>query len=290
MSSSNAAVSLHHADHGMVARSDKTAIGRPRPVHFLGIPIHALTMDETLGYVQVAMRRGEPLRHVAMNVAKFVKLRDDCELRNDVLNADIVGVDGMGILVGARLLGVRIPERVAGVDLMERVLALCAMEGFRPFFLGASQRVLELALASLAERHPTLQIAGARHGYFDRAGERQVVEDINKAKPDCLFVGMPTPRKERFVAEHGGELEVPFVMGVGGGIDILARHVRRAPDVWQRSGFEWLYRTLQEPRRMWRRYLSTNTAYAVILVNGLMQKIWLCYRAKSGPSHSATDA
>jgi N-acetylglucosaminyldiphosphoundecaprenol N-acetyl-beta-D-mannosaminyltransferase len=289
MPPSHAVLSLHHADHGIVGRLDRTAIGRPRPVYFLGIPVHALTMDETLGHIQTAMRRGEPLRHVAMNVAKFVKLRDDPELRNDVLNADIIGVDGMGILVGARLLGIRIPERVAGVDLMERVLVLCAMEGFRPFFLGASQPVLEVALANLAQRHPTLQIAGARHGYFDRAGERQVVEEINKAQPDCLFVGMPTPRKERFMAEHGGELQVPFVMGVGGGIDILAGHVRRAPDAWQRSGFEWLYRTLQEPRRMWRRYLSTNTAYAVILANGFMQRVGLSHRAKSGPSHSTTD-
>lgn len=91
----------------------KAVVGLPSPVHFQGIPIHALTMDQTLGYVQAAMRHHEPLRHVAMNVAKFVKLRDDAELRDDVLNADLIGVDGMGILIGARLLGIRIPERVA---------------------------------------------------------------------------------------------------------------------------------------------------------------------------------
>jgi len=290
MAPSDAAAALHPVGHGLVAGADRTPIGLPRAVNFHGVPVHALTMGETLGYVQSAMQHRKPLRHVAMNVAKFVKLRDDAELRNDVLNADLIGVDGMGILIGARLQGIKIPERVAGIDLMERVLALCAVEGFRPFFLGATQQVLDLALLNLVKRHPTLQIAGAQHGYFDRASEQRIVEEINRARPDCLFVGMPTPRKERFMAEHGRELQVPFVMGVGGGIDILAGHVRRAPGAWQRSGFEWLYRILQEPRRMWRRYLVTNTTYAMIVAGGLLQKIGLVHRASAGPSHPVIDA
>lgn len=290
MAPAHAAVATCPTEQRHVTGSSKVVTSLPPPVYFQGAPIHALTMEETLGHVRTAMHQREPLRHVAMNVAKFVKLRSDSALRNDVLNADLIGVDGMGILVGARLLGIKIPERVAGVDLMERVLALCAVEGFRPYFLGATQEVLDLALANLAKRHPTLQIAGAQHGYFDRARQRQIIERINEARPDCLFVGMPTPRKERFMAEHGDELEVPFVMGVGGGIDILAGHVRRAPDAWQRSGFEWLYRILQEPRRMWRRYLVTNTAYAVILAAGLAQRVVLLPRAKIRPSYPAGDA
>jgi N-acetylglucosaminyldiphosphoundecaprenol N-acetyl-beta-D-mannosaminyltransferase len=241
----------------------------PPPMYFEGVPIHALTMNETLSCVRAAMRDQQTLQHVALNVAKFVKLRQDSELRADVLNADLVGVDGMGILVGARLLGIRVPERVAGVDLMEKVLGLCAAESFRPFFLGATPQVLESALSNVRRRYPTLEIAGSHHGYYDNDEERKVVQDIRQARPDCLFVGMPTPRKERFMAEHLKALEVSFVMGVGGGIDILAGHVRRAPVAWQNSGLEWLYRTLQEPRRMWRRYLVTNTAYAWILARAL---------------------
>lgn len=268
--------------HGEVTKPGRTAVRLPHPVYFQGVPIHPLTMAETLACVQAAMRYREPLHHVALNVAKFVKLRCDPDLRADVLNADLVGVDGMGILIGARLLGIRIPERVAGVDLMEKALALCAEEGFRPFFLGATQKVLDSALSNLAERYPKLQIAGVQHGYFARAEEQRITEDISKAKPDCLFVGMPTPRKERFMAEHASRLQVPFIMGVGGGIDILAGHVRRAPEVWQRSGFEWLYRILQEPRRMWRRYLVTNTAYAWILARTLFDRTGLL-------PHSSTD-
>lgn len=289
MRRSDASVTLRPVGQGQVYMADKAALTLPRPAYLMDVPIHALTMEETVGHIHEAMRNHQPLRHVALNVAKFVRLRDDRELRDDVMKADVIGVDGMGILIGARLLGIKVPERVAGVDLMERVLALCAVEGFRPFLLGADQRVLDRALANLAERHPALQIAGAHHGYFDQAEEQRIVEEINKAQPDCLFVGMPTPRKERFMAEHGGKLQVSFVMGVGGGIDIVAGHVRRAPNSWQRCGFEWLYRTLQEPRRMWRRYLVTNTAYAMILAGGFVHRVGLRHRADSGPSHSATD-
>ena len=196
---------------------------------FLGVPIHLLTMRETEARIVAAMRERQPMQHVALNVAKFVNLRRDSELKGDVFGADLVSVDGMGILLGARLLGIGVPERVTGVDLMETMLARCAREGFRPYLLGARPEVLNRALKALARRHPSLQVAGSRHGYFSPAEEADVVEAICAAKPDCLFVGMPTPRKERFMAKHRATLEVPFVMGVGGGIDILAGHVRRAP-------------------------------------------------------------
>jgi N-acetylglucosaminyldiphosphoundecaprenol N-acetyl-beta-D-mannosaminyltransferase len=219
------------------------------------------------------MRTGQRLQHVALNVAKFVKLRRDPDLRADVLGADLVGVDGMGILLGARLLGIKVPERVSGVDLMERIFEICAAEGFRPYFLGARPAVLARAEEKLMQRFPTLRIAGSRDGYFKRAEEAEIVESIRAAKPDCLFVGMPTPHKERFMATYCSALDVPFVMGVGGGIDILAGHVQRAPAAWQRTGFEWLYRVVQEPRRMWWRYLSTNVAFAGILAGAMLGRL-----------------
>jgi N-acetylglucosaminyldiphosphoundecaprenol N-acetyl-beta-D-mannosaminyltransferase len=239
---------------------------------FLGVSIHLLTMRETEARIVAAIREGRPIQHVALNVAKFVNLQRDVELQSDVFGADLVSVDGMGILLGARLLGIGVPERVTGVDLMEALLARCAREGFRPYLLGARPEVLDRALTELARRHPSLQVAGSRHGYFTIAEEAAVVDAICAAKPDCLFVGMPTPRKERFMAKHRATLGVPFVMGVGGGIDILAGHVRRAPTAWQRCGMEWLYRTLQEPKRMWRRYLVTNVAFARILAGAMSRK------------------
>ena len=207
-----------------------------------------------------------------MNVAKFVRLRSDSDLRGDVFDADLVSVDGMGILIGARMLGVPVPERVTGVDLMQNLLARCAAEGFRPYLLGSRPGVLETAIANLQRTYPSLRLAGSHHGYFAPEQEAEIVQAIRACRPDCLFVAMPTPQKERFMSRHRAELDVPFAMGVGGSIDILAGYTRRAPRAWQRSGFEWLYRVLQEPRRMWRRYLTTNAAFCCILILALCRR------------------
>lgn len=237
---------------------------------FLGVPIDLLTCRETVALAVDAMRNNDLTQHVAINVAKLVKARTNEELRRDIVESDIVGIDGMGIVWGARLLGVPVPERVAGVDLMEQLLAACAAEGFRPYFLGATKEVLERAVAMARRRWPGLEFAGYRDGYFTPEEEPQVVAEILAAGADCLFIGMPTPRKERFLRRYREVLGIPFIMGVGGSFDVLAAHVRRAPPLMQRAGLEWLYRIYQEPRRMWWRYASTNAVFAGLLVKALV--------------------
>ena len=115
-------------------------------------------------------------------------------------------------------------------------------------------------------------IAGYRDGYFSADDEEAVVRDIVASGADCLFVAMPTPRKERFLAKHRDALNVPFVMGVGGSFDVIAGFVDRAPSVMQRYGLEWLYRIYQEPRRMWWRYARTNTIFAAMLLSSLVRR------------------
>lgn len=243
---------------------------------FLGAPIDLLTLEETAVRAVDAMLRRKPTHHVALNVAKLVNMRRSEELRRDVSESHIVGVDGMGIVWGARALGIEVPERVPGVDLMERLLEICSQLEFRPYFLGAKQQVLERAILNAIDRWPGLQFAGYRNGYFSAGEEEDVVAEIRAANPDCLFIAMPTPRKERFLRQYRDVLNVPFIMGVGGSIDVLAGHVSRAPDTMQRAGLEWLYRIYQEPRRMWWRYANTNAVYA-----GLLAREWLAQRLRS---------
>lgn len=234
-------------------------------VEFLGVPVDSLTLDETVARAVGAMQARRLTQHVAINVAKFVKLHRDPELRRDVAESHIVSIDGMGIVWGARALGVAVPERVAGIDLMERLLHVCATCGLRPYFLGARQNVLERAIVEIQRRWQGIEIAGWHDGYFGSDDEPEIVATIRASAADCLFIGMPTPRKERFLHAYRGALGVPFLMGVGGGFDVLAGHVSRAPRPIQRAGLEWLYRIYQEPGRMWWRYLSTNTAFAALM-------------------------
>ena len=248
---------------------------------FLGAPIDCLSLAETVAAADAAIRRRRTCQHVCLNVAKFVKMRADSELDRDVRSSHIISADGVGIVWAARLLGIGVPERVAGIDLMEAVLRLCAERGYRPYFLGASREVLKEAIAALEERHPGLAVAGASDGYFKPEEEPAIVATIKSSRADCLFIGMPTPRKERFLARHRDALAVPFVMGVGGAFDVLAGHVHRAPGLVQRLGLEWLYRTAQEPFRLGPRYVKTNLAFAVIVTKAVMSRIVAARRVEA---------
>lgn len=239
---------------------------------FLGCPIDILTMNETVELARAAMRSRRRLQHVALNVAKFVNMRMDPVLAADVANSDVVGIDGMGIVWGARALGLPVATRVTGVDLLTELLAICAQQNFKPYFLGATPAVLQRAAQQVRERYPSLVFAGLRDGYFCREQEQDIVADIRSSGADCLFIGMPTPRKERFLAVHRDQLGVPFIMGVGGSLDILAGATRRAPQRMQQLGLEWLYRIYQEPGRMWWRYARTNTLFAGILTQAVIRR------------------
>lgn len=250
---------------------------------FLDAPMHLLTMDETLKLADQAMAERQPLHHTVINVAKLVKMRHDAELHEDVSTADIINIDGAGVVLGARLFGIEVPERVAGVDIMTNLFALCAEKGYRPFLLGAEAAVLEAVRVRLRHDYPALELAGMQDGYFTADDEAGVVEQIRASDADCLFVAMPTPRKERFLSRHREELGARFIMGVGGSFDVYGGKVRRAPLLWQRLGMEWAYRIVQEPRRMWRRYYETNTAFAGLLIREAWQR-------RNGQSKAGTEA
>ena len=232
----------------------------------LDTPVDILTFEETVACAEQAMREKHRIVHVALNAAKLVKMRSDQELRRDVTGADIIGIDGMAISWALRVLGRPGAPRVSGVDLMMALLELSAEKGYRPFILGAKQEVLEKAMAEAQRRWPGLQFAGARNGYYGNEDEAAIVEMIRASKAACLFLAMPTPRKERFLAAYADQLDVPFIMGVGGSVDVLAGQVSRAPLWMQRAGLEWLHRLLQEPRKMFWRYVSTNGRFVMLLL------------------------
>ena len=157
------------------------------------------------------------------------------------------------------------------MDIMLQLMPICAREGFKPYILGAKPDILAKAVRTLEQEHPGLECAGWQDGYYDRDDEQAVMERIRDSGADCLFIAMPTPHKERIMREYKQMLNVPFIMGVGGSVDVIAGYVARAPLWMQHAGLEWFYRFVQEPRRMWKRYLTTNLAFA-----------WLLARAKVG--------
>jgi N-acetylglucosaminyldiphosphoundecaprenol N-acetyl-beta-D-mannosaminyltransferase len=208
------------------------------------------------------VRQRAPVQHVCVNAAKLVAVARDPEFRRVVTNCGIISADGQSVVWAARLLGQRLPARVAGIDLMEVLLNDAAQAGHRVFFLGATDQVLDMAIARVCQRHPNLRVAGRHHGYSPPAQDAEIAAMIRESDADILFVALPSPRKEKWLAEYQAVAGVPFAMGVGGSLDVVAGLVRRAPRWAQRAGLEWFFRMLQEPRRLTGRYARTNGAFA----------------------------
>ena len=243
-----------------------------RRERFLGLPLDITTMDETVAWIGQRVEQGLFTQHVVVNVAKLVHMRKDDELFNSVAGCDVINVDGMGVVWGMRFIGMEIPERVAGVDLFHRLLALGAEKGFSVYLLGARPEIVEKTAAIAEATYPGLKIAGFHHGYFWE-DEDAVVQDIRQSGARLLFVAISSPKKENFIHTHRDALGVSFVMGVGGTFDVVAGKVSRAPLWMQNAGLEWFYRLIQEPRRMWKRYMVTNAAYAMLLIREKIRRM-----------------
>ncbi len=243
----------------------------PAVIEFLGARMHPWTMEQTVREIFRRMDAGLFTQHVVVNVAKLVNMRSDVALRESVESCDIINIDGMGVVWGARLLGHHVPERVAGIDLFFRLLEEAEKRGEPVFFLGAREEVVQEAVRRLQVRYPRLKIAGWHHGYF-WDDEEAVVRKIAASGATMLFVAITSPKKEQFIHRWRDRLGVRFAMGVGGTFDVVAGKVRRAPVWMQRAGLEWFFRLLQEPRRMWRRYLVTNAKFTTLLLKARLEQ------------------
>ena len=237
-------------------------------IEFLGSPMHTVSMGETVSFIEQRIASKTFTQHVVVNVAKLVNMQKDPVLAESVTSCDIINIDGMGVVLGARLLGHDVPERVAGVDLFQELIKLAACEQFPVFLLGATEEVVTRTANRVQHKHPDLILAGFHHGYF-WDNEEVVVQKIKNCGARMLFVAITSPKKENFINRWRDQLGVDFVMGVGGTFDVVAGKVSRAPLWMQKYGLEWLYRVFQEPRRMWKRYMKTNTLF-----------IWLVIREK----------
>jgi len=230
-----------------------------------GLRLEPLTHDQVIERCRVALADRSRMLIGVVNASKVVHLRRDPLLRESLLECDIIVADGQSVVWASRLVHQPLPERVAGCDLFESLLAVAHRDGRSVYLLGARPEVLRLLEARIEERFPGLRIAGSRDGYFKDGESEQVAAEIRESNADMLFLGITSPKKEIFLGTYGDSLGVPIMHGVGGSFDVLAGITKRAPERWQRMGLEWAYRTLQEPRRMWKRYLTTNTEFMILL-------------------------
>lgn len=220
------------------------------PVEIMKVPIHPVTNKSIVPIIHKYLQDHRLHTVMTPNPEMVMLSQRNPALMEALKNADLVIPDGIGIILAARVKRLGIKERVTGIDTMETILSLCEQTNHSFFLLGGKPGRAEKAVANIQKKKPGIKIAGYYHGYFKQEEEQKVLDLIINTQPDVLFVCLGSPRQEIWIHHYRDTLPAKLVMGVGGSVDVYAGEVRRAPQLLQRMGLEWLYRTVQEPSRL----------------------------------------
>lgn len=223
-------------------------------INVLGIDFDAVTKTEaTEAIFHTARQREAPYSVFTPNALISTFCYDDASLREVVNSASLVLADGVGVIGAAKRQGTPLPERVTGIDTADAVMARLAAVGGSVYLVGGEQGIAQSAASALCKKHKGLRVLGTSDGFFE--DEEALVKEISRLSPDLLLVGMGFPKQELFISRNKDKLSVGAAMGVGGAIDVWAGKVRRAPAVFVKLHFEWLWRMLCQPKRflgLWR--------------------------------------
>jgi len=237
--------------------------------------VDPITVDGLHAEIARLVQAGKPGLVLNVNAHCLNLCYEESALRDSLNGADVVFCDGTGVMLAARMLGRRIPVRITYAAWIWRLAGFAAAEDFSLYFLGARPGVAQEAARRLRKRYPGLRIVGVRHGYFDHsagsAENEAILEEINAASPDILLVGFGMPLQERWLAQNRHRLDAGVALSGGAVFDYVSGRVRRGPPILTEHGFEWLARLLNEPHRLWRRYLIGNPLF---LLRVLRQLIW----------------
>lgn len=234
-------------------------------VNILGVPVHAVTRQETIEKITQYIASGKSHQVVTVNPEFVMIAQHDPEFMYALERADLSLADGSGIMWAARFLGHYLPERITGADLTDELMVLAQANGWKVYLIGAAKGVADRAAEKLRKRFPDLKIVGAEEGLtyqadrknlFDVKEADKLVKRIQKAAPDILLVALGAPKQDLFISRYKKELGVAVMIGVGGSFDFLAGRIRRAPKWLRILALEWLWRLIQEPKRFRRIYTS----------------------------------
>lgn len=240
-----------------------------RRVNVLGVHITALTMSSAIARMAEWIETGRQHYVCVTGVHGVMESQSDVTLREIHNAAGMVTPDGMPMVWSAHRAGAPDVERVCGRDLLLEASRAAANRGWKIFFYGGKEGVPERLADRLRRRYPGLEVVGCYSPPFrplTHDEDAQIVERINALAPDIVWVGLSTPKQEQWMAEHVGRLDAPVMVGIGAAFDMHAGDARCAPRWMQRAGLEWLFRLIQEPRRLWRRYLGNNPRFVLRIV------------------------
>lgn len=240
-------------------------LGTNARITIMGTQIDVLDVAQTIDLVEQYVIQKEPLHLIGVNADKLNEIAKNDRLCGIVNNCGIINADGASVILASKYLKKPLPERVAGIDLMQDLIRLSEEKGYRVYLLGARQEVVEKTAETLRQQHPKLQIVGVRNGYFKQEDWPAVSQELKNAEPDFVFVGITSPLKEYLVEFLQADGHRCVFMGVGGSFDVISGNISRAPKWIQKINMEWMYRLMQEPKRLFKRYFVGNWKFIVAI-------------------------
>ena len=257
------------------AKGQKDAAGH-RQLSVFGVPISALTMGELLSMIDGWIVRRERHYLCTLDVHALMESQSAPDVRHIYQSASIVTPDGVPLVWLLRRAGYRQADRICGPDLMPALFERSQHASYRHFLYGASESTLVLLKRNLLARFPAATIVGCYsppYRALTAQEERDTVSRLNEAAPDIVWVGLGAPKQDRWMGAYRAKLNAPVLIGVGAAFDMMAGTVKRAPRFMQRTGCEWAFRVMQEPGRLWRRYLGCNSRFAIMVVNDQLRHL-----------------
>lgn len=236
-------------------------LGNNKRISLLNTTIDVLSFNETISLVERYVMAKEPLHLMGVNADKINELNKNKRLKQIVNSCGVINADGASVILASRFLKKPLPERVAGIDLMLSLVKLSAEKRYSIYLLGAKEAVVRKTAKELKKQYPKLNIVGIHNGYFQENDWISISDEIKSKQPDFVFVGITSPTKEYLIEFLQNDGNNSVFMGVGGSFDVISGNIPRAPIWMQKHGLEWLFRVIQEPRRLFKRYLVGNIVF-----------------------------
>ncbi|NLM75836.1 MAG: WecB/TagA/CpsF family glycosyltransferase [Clostridiaceae bacterium] len=214
-----------------------------------GVKINNVTMEEALDCALKMLESDKPGRIYTPNSEIIMQAYRDKTLMSILNDADLLIPDGAGVVLASRILNKNLKEKVSGIDLVKRIFENTKKRPASFFILGGKPGVAEKAAINIYSEYPKAKIVGYHHGYFKEVQIPEIIDQINKAKPEILLVGLGAPKQEKWIHNHYKQLSCKLIMGVGGTIDVFAGTATLAPEFMRKAGLEWLYRLIKQPSR-----------------------------------------
>ena len=236
-------------------------LGKNKRIEILNTKIDVLNMRETVNLVEKYIITKTPLHLMGVNADKINELNENPLMKDIVNSCGIINADGASVILASKFLKKELPERVAGIDLMQELLNLCVTKNYSIFLLGAKEEVVVKTRDVISKKYNGIKIAGIHNGYFKDNEWEKISNIMKKTKPDIVFVGITSPKKEYIIEYMQNKGHNCVFMGVGGSFDVISVNIPRAPKWMQKMSLEWLFRVMQEPKRLFKRYFVGNTKF-----------------------------